>query len=410
MSSKKAASLKQPSKKKDLDPILAPLEGKEPAGVFLAYDAVYNKIRAARQEDDPTLPQGVWKKSLKVSDFKEVEKLTTEALTTRSKDFQLMAWLIEAWFKLYQLQGFIRGLKLLNELCLAFWETGYPSLKRGDNEYRLAPFHWLNEKLPARIPEIFITEKSPSQEICYRFLDWKEALSLEKIFQKSDTSEEAEKAQADGRPILKTLQKAISETSSSFYKTLALDLDAALQEIEILEKFLLTHYTSSEVSLYQLRRSLNDIRDLIHQIEAQRKESAPQEDLEQNKQQSTAPDILEEETPQIEETLSESTSLPQEEEEASPEETTILPKTKKSSCLPSTSLNSREEAYEILQNIQSYLMETEPHSPAPYLIKRALKWEHMTLEEVFQEVLTETGDLNQLLTLLGIQKPPSSSA
>ena len=53
-------------------------------------------------------------------------------------------------------------------------------------------------------------------------------------------------------------------------------------------------------------------------------------------------------------------------------------------------------------------MEIEPHSPAPYLIKRALKWEHMSLEDLFREVLDETGDLNQLLTLLGIQKTPHS--
>ena len=76
----------------------------------------------------------------------------------------------------------------------------------------------------------------------------------------------------------------------------------------------------------------------------------------------------------------------------------------------STSFQSREEAYNLLQEIQSYLMNTEPHSPAPYLIKRALKWEHMSLEDVFREVLDETGDLNQLLTLLGMQKIPHSSA
>ena len=54
-------------------------------------------------------------------------------------------------------------------------------------------------------------------------------------------------------------------------------------------------------------------------------------------------------------------------------------------------------------------METEPHSPAPYLIRRVVNWEHKNLEDVFGEILKETGDLNQLLTLLGIPKNPSES-
>ncbi len=405
MSLKKTASFKKNLKREDRDPILSPLEGSSPAGDFLAYDPVYNKIRLARQEDDPTLPQGVWKKSLKVSDFKEVEKLATEALSTRSKDFQLMVWLIEAWVKLYQLQGLIRGLKLLNAFCLAFWETGFPPLKRGDNDYRLAPFHWLNEKLSARISEIFITETSLSEPISYRFLDWKEALSLEKTFQKSDDPETSEKkAQGEGRPILKNLQRAISATPSAFYQALEYDLETALQEIETLEKFLLTHYQSSEVSLYQLRRNVKDILDLIHQIEAERGEISSQEKITQKEdQEPTASNSLEEPPqkdlakPQLSQ-KSESTSISKEEGPA-PKPTNIP---------TSTAFQSREEAYTILQQIQTYLMEIEPHSPAPYLIKRALKWEHMSLEDLFREVLDETGDLNQLLTLLGIQKTPHS--
>ncbi|HQS84333.1 MAG: hypothetical protein B7Y25_04010 [Alphaproteobacteria bacterium 16-39-46] len=404
MSLKKTTSLKKNLKREDRDPILVPLAGTKPAGEFLAYDPIYNKIRLARQEDDPSLPQGVWKKSLKVSDFKEVEKITTEALSTRSKDFQLMVWLIEAWVKLYQLQGLIRGLKLLNALCLTFWETGYPPLKRGDNDYRLAPFHWLNEKLSARISEIFISETSLSEPISYRFLDWKEALSLEKTFQKSDDPETSEKkAQDEGRPILKNLQRAISDTSSAFYQALAQNLETALQEIETLEKFLLTHYQSSEVSLYQLRRNVNDILDLIHQIDAERGEISSQEKIIQKEVQSIPS------SPSSEDTLQKDLRKPQalQESESTPisKEESPVPKPTNSS---STAFQSREEAYTLLQQIQTYLMDTEPHSPAPYLIKRALKWEHMSLEDVFREVLDETGDLNQLLTLLGMQKTPHS--
>ncbi|MBS0185852.1 MAG: type VI secretion system protein TssA [Proteobacteria bacterium] len=398
MSSKKEISKKQ-TQKEDCDPILKPFEGKEPAGVFLAYDPVYNKIRLARQEDDPMLPQGVWKKTLKVANFKEVEKLATDALSTRTKDFQLMAWLIEAWIKLYQLQGLIRGLKLLNDLCLSFWETGYPPLKRGDNDYRLAPFHWLNEKLSSRLCETFITEKSLSQTVSYRFLDWKEALGLEKIFQKSESPEELEqKAQNEGRPILKNIQAAIAKTPNTFYQTLSESLEAALKETETLEKFLLTHYQSSEISLYTLRRSLKDILNLIDQIKAERKEDVSAEKIEQRRDPVSSSSESTEETPLKDLPLSE-TLPPSRKQETTPKETPI-----EKSQTSVSSFNSREEAYRLLQEIQTFLMETEPHSLSPYLIKRALQWEHMSLEEVFQDVLNETTDLNQFLTFLGIQK------
>jgi len=403
MSSKKENSKKQ-TQKEDCDPILKPLDGKEPAGVFLAYDPVYNKIRLARQEDDPLLPQGVWKKPIKVANFREVEKLATDALSTRSKDFQLMAWLIEAWVKLYQLPGLIRGLKLLNDLCLSFWETGYPPLKRGDNEYRLAPFHWLNEKLSTRLCETFITEKSLSQPVAYRFLDWKEALALEKIFQKSEAPEELEqKAQNEGRPTLKNLQAAIAKTPNTFYQTLSESLENALKETEILEKFLLTHYQSSEISLYTLRRSLKDILNLIDQIKAERKEDVSAEKIEQKIEPiSLSPDAKEETNPKD---LRTAQTFPDSEKQ----ETAIKENTLEKSQTSLPSFKSREAAYRLLQEIQTFLMETEPHSLSPYLIKRALQWEHMSLEEVFQDVLNEADDLNQFLKFLGIKKLPSSA-
>ena len=49
----------------DLNALLAPVEGGEGgAGISLRYDALYQRIRDARHQDDATLPMGEWERPL----------------------------------------------------------------------------------------------------------------------------------------------------------------------------------------------------------------------------------------------------------------------------------------------------------------------------------------------------------
>jgi type VI secretion system protein ImpA len=47
----------------------------------------------------------------------------------------------------------------------------------------------------------------------------------------------------------------------------------------------------------------------------------------------------------------------------------------------------------------------EPHSPTPYLVKRAVSWGNMTLNELLQELVSEEHDLEQIYKLLGMKGP-----
>jgi type VI secretion system protein ImpA len=66
-------------------------------------------------------------------------------------------------------------------------------------------------------------------------------------------------------------------------------------------------------------------------------------------------------------------------------------------------IRSRADAYRHLENIANYLQSIEPHSPTPYLVRRAVSWGRMPLPELMQEVLREEGDLNRLFTVLGLK-------
>ncbi len=57
------------------DDLLNPIPGDNPSGASLRYDKVYDQIKEARTEDDPTLPSGAWERQVKKADFQLVIKL-----------------------------------------------------------------------------------------------------------------------------------------------------------------------------------------------------------------------------------------------------------------------------------------------------------------------------------------------
>jgi type VI secretion system protein ImpA len=48
-------------------------------------------------------------------------------------------------------------------------------------------------------------------------------------------------------------------------------------------------------------------------------------------------------------------------------------------------------------------MRIEPHSPCPYLVKRAVAWGKMPLTELLQEMVRSEGDLQELYGMLGMR-------
>jgi type VI secretion system protein ImpA len=134
----------------DMEAILQPIPGENPAGEDLRYAPVYEEIREARRSEDP-LAMGDWQRELKTADWSRVVTLATEALSTKTKDLQIAAWLCEALVMTGGFGDLSRGLQLVTGLQDHFWDTVYPVIEEGDLEYRLAPFEFLNDKLSAAI-------------------------------------------------------------------------------------------------------------------------------------------------------------------------------------------------------------------------------------------------------------------
>ena len=70
----------------------------------------------------------------------------------------------------------------------------------------------------------------------------------------------------------------------------------------------------------------------------------------------------------------------------------------------SATWSTRAEAYETLERLADYLGAIEPHSPTPYLIRRAVSWGKMPLPQLMNEILREGGDLHGMMNMLGLQR------
>ena len=66
-------------------------------------------------------------------------------------------------------------------------------------------------------------------------------------------------------------------------------------------------------------------------------------------------------------------------------------------------VQNRNEAYSALRSIADYLVVDDPHSPAPYLIYKAIEWGRMNTGQLYNELFIEhQGQLN-IFEMLGIE-------
>ena len=381
----------------DVDSFLNPIASHNPSGDSLRYEGTYDRIREARRADAEELPQGIWEAPTKKADFKLVEELCREALEKQSKDFQIAAWLTEAWLVLEGLKGLKRGISLLYTLAQNFWDDAHPKLANNDAELRVAPFEWLNEKLPLCINSaVYISAPKEGHHPGFCFYEWTQANLYEQQIQKSEDSSFKATLEAEGKPILSALSDSISKTVPGFYKSLLSDVSENLKIISELEAFLTEKCAPQEISLFQTRKILMAIQKSATQFLTEKNaELEPVETTEST--EAAANTISLEELSEVEDASNIEQKPPQ------------APTTVAKAITAESTAEARQEIYDTLSRLAEHLLRLEPHSPAPYLIKRAVTWGNMSLEEVLGEVVQSGGDLNQLMALLGIGSEKSES-
>lgn len=345
----------------DIDAILAPLPGDHPTGPSLRFSGDHDRIREGRREDDPSLPQGVWQSELKRANWEEVVQLCTGALT-RSKDLQIACWLLEALIHRDGFAGIPVGLEVIIGLGNAFWPGLHPEIEDKDLSYRIAPFEWVNAHLPRQIYRLPLTVTGIVTPNVFAWEHYANALRLEQI----------QKANPGGKPPagvrLAEVEAAVAATPAAFYRSVLRRIGASLALLGDLDRLLGEHCAKEAPSLAGVRGALVNIESWLQTVLRNRGELPVM--AEQSK---AAP-----------------APVPPEAEELPPP------------AAYDGVIRDREQAYQMILEIAEFLARSEPHSPTPYLLRRAYSWGMMPLHELLAEMTRGRNDLAALSELLGL--------
>ncbi|HET6978779.1 MAG TPA: type VI secretion system protein TssA [Pyrinomonadaceae bacterium] len=347
------------SQESDLHDWLQPIPGANPAGESLRYQGTYDRIAEARREDDPTLSQGIYKASLKRADWAAAESICVEALISRTKDLQIAGWLLEAWLHLYGFAGVAKGLRVMAGLCDQFWDDLYPAIDAGDIEARVAPFVWIEHKLALKLKQIPLTMPDGPNGESYSYVDWESACHFENLAMKDPRA--LQEALAKINPSVATFRAAVAATDRELYVELVEDLGDAIDSCELVEHILDQKCGRDAPGLRQFKEALSAIQQLIFQ-DLQTRIAEPEVE---------------------EEPLS---AAPHDESEFE--------------LWSSGPIRSRADAYRRLSEAADFLLRTEPHSPTPYLVQRAVEWGSMSLPELLQQIVRNEGELSEIDRLL----------
>jgi type VI secretion system ImpA family protein len=362
-----------------LAPLLAPIREDAPAGDWLYYDRIYDQLREARRDEDPTLPRGIWKRDLKRANWSEVIGLATDALSSRTKDLQIAAWLLEAWAKVHGFGGTLRGFQLIHGLCTAYWQDLHPRPDGDDWSARTLVIEWLNENLVLTLQSIPLTRPTDPDGRIWTWNERVEALRLENLVLRGAAS-----PPSPGSSVLTSAKmfSSIISTPRSHFLRLRDDLAESIEAVRAVEELFDAQFGTTAPSLTRVLESLKTIHQWAVGVVAQH----VSEDR-------TAPEPPAAPLPEAAEQASPTTEEPM--ETASPSSAPLH---------MADHARARADAYRKLAEAAHTLMRIEPHSPAPYLVFRALAWGEMSLAELMRHFISSGYDLKSLYAMLGMEE------
>ncbi|WP_455820035.1 type VI secretion system protein TssA [Pseudomonas cerasi] len=329
--------------------LLAPVSDDNPGGDNLEYDADFQAMeqasagKAEQQFGDTIIPA-------EPADWSKVEKLAI-TLLGRSKDLRVMLALTHAWTELKGLPGYARGLKLIEQSLLLYWEPLWPRLEEfGEQDpfYRINALALLGDK----------TVLSGAVRQCWLLRYPSDGITLRDAAALCDGSKTEladypgglprlidELARGEQPGIEAVLQ--IQERLQTICKTVAKRLgDAAVPELALLRK---------QITLIAERCQATDLSQLMPTA------------VEQQLAEATAPAVA-----------------------ATPRAVADW---------RSVQISSRADAQLMLEKVKLYFTQHEPSHPAPLMIDRVQR----LIERDFMEIIRDLAPdgVNQLETLFG---------
>lgn len=372
----------------DREALLKPISQESSAGQDLRHilfdqkKGIYwhDRIREAHREN-------IYEDVPKLPDWPVVIDLSTQALTTLTKDLQIAAWLSDALVKHNghdRLAGLRDSLKLMRGLIEDYWDECFP---KGDPEGDDGPFKAraniiaaFDTRMGLAIRAIPLTESLSGLK--YSVMDWEAARSFDipekdefDMFGSGDLERSnllKEQAAQEGKITGEDWRKAVNGTPYHFIKERLELLQICNEELNALAEAMDLRFEREAPSLRELRRSLEDMTSLMKKLEREKRPPDVAVGIERSLT------VVDSDSPNGE---AGGFGL----------------------SADMGSLRTRQDALRRLADIAQYFRRAEPHSPVSYLVQRAIKWGNMPLDLWLEDVVKEMSVLGQLRETLGIK-------
>lgn len=346
-----------------IDSLLCPINDSSPAGVDLrentSSDSPYYQVKDARaqarnierkqlQGIETTDPRPHWHTVMQTGQV---------ILSKHSKDLEVACWLVEAWVRNDGLRGLLTGLSLISGLIETHWQHLYPRPDEEGLTTRLASLagligHEREGCLMSAIRNIAITDQD------HALWEYQQALSDDN---------------PDHHAIKLHIQQAALKSGPAFYHQAQQWINESLQQVQCLDALLIQHCPAHVPTLSHLTQVLADfqqhIRYLLRDVS-----------FDAHTHTEVVPN------------------------EAHTEATETIPphNTANAAISIATELQNRQQALSQLKQIADFFRSTEPHSPIPYLLARAIHWGNLPLPALLKELITDDTARDNTYHLTGI--------
>ncbi|WP_176517290.1 type VI secretion system protein TssA [Pseudomonas faucium] len=350
-----------------LSALRAPIDGG--AGEDLSFSSLFDQIKEARRADADYLTQGDWQTDLKQADWEQVIQLAAAGLTEQSKDLMLVAWLSEGLAHRKHFVGVRFSLAVAQALLEDFWDTLYPALDEGVEE-RAARLAWLTTTLTQVVRTLPITQGQH-----YSLHKYEESRQVENLARQNPSA--MHQALEEGKINAELFQRSVVLTDTEHLHLRHAQISQCLHACQQLQAAADAAFEQDVPSFLALNDVLLDARQLVERLLKER-----------GVERLTAP----------------APSEPEHRPEADAVATRAPTQRSSDAPLRTTPLN-REEAFALLQGVAQFFKQTEPHSPVPYLVERAIKWGNMPLESWLNDVIKDSGVVDGIRDVLGTLQP-----
>jgi type VI secretion system protein ImpA len=347
----------------DFEKLLAPISDASPTGSNLRYvdgDLTFQQVEENRTEEDPALAVEGEGKS---ANWKAVVRLCDEALATKSKDLQLVAWLCEGLAHTEGFAGVRDGLRLTKEILFAFWDRLHPGFEEGEIilPIRAKPLAWLASPrcfLPA-VKAVPIATGYSERPLTWRDREISEIVDDAQTHSDQSQFEEMKKSGAVTGEAWRT---ALSNTPLEKLQETLANVNECSAELQELRKLCEERFGDDAPTLTPLDDLFVEIRDALQRSVGTGEEAAEGEEGEGIEVGAAA------------------------------------------GARVSGPIGSRRQALQQLSQVAAFFRQTEPHSPISYLVQRAVRWGDMPLEDLLKEVVKSNDALEHIWETLGIRR------